>query len=127
MVETNIFQLVEVSKSFATRTKGEELFKGLSKFIEEADSAVVIVDWNGVEAASPSFIDEFAGKACEALARGDFTKSVVFTGDNAQVTGLIDTILKRRGCQVEHALKPNNVQKAHLRVLGSEAGARVPA
>ena len=47
MVETNIFQLVEVSKSFATRTKGEELFKGLSKFIEEADGAVVIVDWNG--------------------------------------------------------------------------------
>src|SRR5919106_4420366 len=107
MVETKIFRLKDISRSFATRMRGQEAIKHLYETLQATNTEKVMVDWRGVSAASPSFIDEFVGAVCGAIQRGYLNnRDVIFTGEDHHIIELIDTILQRRGCLIEYALNP---------------------
>ena len=128
MAETMTFSLADTSRSFATRAKGQEVFAFLSKAREDTQAERVIVDWHGVNAASPSFIDEFVGRICETGPDEGLRDGIVITGDSGRIIELIDTVLRRRGCQLSYALKPEDVLTGRLDLLGDLSGPRaVPA
>ena len=105
------FRLSDHATSFATRSKGQELFIELEKMLGEETNSIVI-DWTGIQAASPSFVDEFVGRCCDTLMSKASANKLMFTVDDSHITDLIDTILKRRSCAVEH-------QNGSLGVLGA--------
>ena len=124
MPETVTFSLVDMSRSFATRAKGQEVFAFLSKAREDTEAERVIVDWCGVNAASPSFIDEFVGRICETCPDEGLRDGIVITCDSGRIVELIDTVLRRRGYQLSYALKPEDVLTGRLNVLGDPSGSR---
>ena len=76
------------------------------------------MDWSGVNVASPGFIDEFIGLVCpdgESSSRWD---GIIFTGSKPRTTELIETILRRRGCELKYAPTLEAAQAGELTVLG---------
>ena len=63
----------------------------------------MIVDWSGVNAASPGFIDEFIGLLCPEGEIGFREDGVIFAGCNGYIAGQIHAILARRGREVRCA------------------------
>lgn len=117
MDTTNTFRLSDHANYFATRSKGQELFIELEKMLrEEVDT--VVIDWSGVLAASPSFVDEFLGRCCESVASNTYAPKIAITVDDLHITQLIDSILKRRSCVFEH-------QSGSIGVLGAAPGGHV--
>ena len=128
MAEISIFKLADKARAFATRTKGQEMFEHLSAIIENSKGDRIIVDWSGVSAASPSFIDEFMGRICEVTQATPLREAIVITGDDEHVIDLVDTILKRRACPLRYALKPEDAQTGDLHVIGDPKRPRpIPA
>ncbi len=101
MKEAEIFCLSEIAYSFATRSKGREVSELVAEKIARKSPGTLIVDWEGVLAASPSFIDEFVGGISDAVDR--HYCAIAFTGENVELMGLVDVILKRRKVAVEFA------------------------
>ena len=119
MTEVEIFMLVDSARSFATRSKGQEMAQRFGEVLQSAVVETIVVGWDGVSAASPSFIDEFVGGIQKTLESGSYgKKTVVFTGDDQYIIDLVDTILKRRKFPVRYALKVNDVEKGTDRFLG---------
>ena len=103
MAGIEVFNLAELSRSFATRMKGKEVAGLLSDVIARNDVGTVVVGWSGVRAASPSFIDEFINGIQEAVQRESCRTNIVFTCEDSEVVTLVDTILRRREFPVRYA------------------------
>ena len=56
-----IFNLSEVARSFATRMIGQKTAECVGELIHTRKPETIVINWDGVRAASPSFIDEFVG------------------------------------------------------------------
>ena len=102
MTEAQVFNLAEVSRSFATRTKGKEVAGLVGDIIARTKPTTMVVDWHGVSAASPSFIDELVNGIQEAVRLESDCSRIVFTGDNQGITDLVDAISKRRQFPIQH-------------------------
>ena len=102
MITMSTFRLSEVAKSFATRTKGADVFQQLVEAVTLAENQPLVVDWAGVNAASPSFIDEFVGRCCDAYGSGTTNAKITFNVDDPHIIELITTIMVRRGCHIPH-------------------------
>ena len=105
MTEVKVFELGNFGRSNATREKGRAVFDQLQNEWERQPPArpELIVDWSGVNVASPGFIDEFIGLLCpegESRSRGE---GIIFAGSNDYITQQIHAILLRRGREVRHA------------------------
>ena len=61
------------------------------------------MDWSGVNAASPGFIDEFISLLCPEGESSFREDGVIFAGSNDYITQQIDAILLRRGREVRYA------------------------
>ena len=83
-----------------------------------AQRPVTIVDWSGVNIASPSFIDEFIGLVCPDGESSALWDGIIFTGSNPDITARIDTILRRRSCELKYAPTPEAAEVAEWTVLG---------
>lgn len=120
MSEAPVFRLADSSSSFATRGKGRDMFGSFQGVLngQLAEHPGVIVDWSGVNAASPGFIDEFIGLVCPEGESSSLWHGVIFTGSNLHITGRIDMILRRRGCQLKYAPTPEAAEAGDLSVLG---------
>ena len=124
MAEVEIFNLAELSRSFATRMKGKEVAGLVGNVIAKNNPGTIMVDWNGVSAASPSFIDEFVGGIREAVQTESCRSSVVFTGNDPGVMTLVDTILRRREFPVRYAARPDDLNLGSVGMLGEPLGRR---
>ena len=80
MMEMEVFRLADLATSFATRMKAREVAELLSNRVQNTKGDAVVVDWNGVNAVSPSFIDEFIGEIGVIMQNQSRGRSIVFAG-----------------------------------------------
>ena len=125
MSEVEIFRLSETARSFATRSKGQEMAKSFASTLANAKGGEIVLDWSGVTAASPSFIDEFIAGMQEVARNEIRSKTIVFAGDNPEIIDRVDTILKRREFPVQYTLRPEDVEGHAARVLGDRISSPV--
>ncbi len=118
MAGIEVFNLAELSRSFATRMKGKEVAGLLSDVIARNDVGTVVVGWSGVRAASPSFIDEFINGIQEAVQRESCRTNIVFTCEDSEVVTLVDTILRRREFPVRYAATSDDLYGGSVSTLG---------
>ena len=121
MNEQKAFRLADYARSFATRFKGAEVFQHLMEYDTVSQGEELIVDWSGVRAASPSFMDEFLGRCCEAFTP---TSRLVFILDDTYMIEMLDEILRRRDCQVV-CISPPGSKSSFQRTLGQPVKAAV--
>ena len=105
MSEVEVFRLERFGSSCATREKGRAVFSQLRSELSSQRTArpEVVVDWSGVNAASPGFIDEFIGLLCPEGESSFREDGVIFAGSNDYITQQIHAILLRRGREVRYA------------------------
>ena len=128
MTEVEVFNLANLSRTFATRTRGKEAAQLVSEIIETSQPETIVIEWNGVVTASPSFIDEFVGGISEAMLRDSSNTNMVFTGDDPHLIYVVDAILRRRNFPVLHAATTADIESTALGKLGDPTGpAPVPA
>ena len=128
MKQMTALKLGDFYHSFASRLKGREMTQQFAEMVEGTTGEYIVVSWDGVGAASPSFIDEFVGGIQETLKKDVSHKTIVFTGDNPYIIDLIDTILKRREFPVLYSLSLDDVEKCPPGMLGHPTASRaVPA
>ena len=97
MTRGDVFDLAKHSDSFATRMKGTVMSQALGEFITTSRPAKIVVNWDGVLAASPSFIDEFVGGLQRLLCNDHVYREIAFTCAAAPIASLLEDILERRG------------------------------
>ena len=121
MTEMKVFELSEFGRAFATREKGKAVFESFQGMLDgqPAGQTEAIVDWRGVKAASPSFIDEFVGLVCSDEGNSLLSEGIIFTGSKPYTTELIDTILRRRGCELKYAPTLEAARAGEVSVLGA--------
>ncbi len=105
MTKTRTFHLADYSRSFATRTRGQEIAISIAEFVAETKPESIEVAWGGVAAASPSFIDEFVGGIDEVIHSESCGIHIFFTGDEPAIVNLVDTILRRRESPIRFAVR----------------------
>lgn len=118
MMEAGVFNLAELSRSFATRMKGREAVGLFSDFVAKNGPGTIVVGWNGVSAASPSFIDEFVKGVKESVQAESCRNNIVFTGEDNEIIGLVDTILRRREFPVSYAARLDDLDGGPVSILG---------
>lgn len=106
------FRLSNYATSFATRSKGEEMFLLFNEILIEHDGDVVIVDWVGVTAASPSFVDEFIGRCCDEFLIKSNHVQLKFVVSDPHMAEIITTIVNRRQCEIPLASKESQLAVA---------------
>lgn len=124
MTEVEVFNLAELSRSFATRMKGKEVAGLVRDVIAKNNPGTIVVDWSGVSAASPSFIDEFIGGIQEAVCMASFRSSVAFMGNDSGIMTLVDTILRRREFPVRYTARPDDPNLGSVSMPGKPLGQR---
>ena len=110
MLQIEVFDLASLARSFATRMKGKEASLLVGEVIVSKKPAIMVVDWNGISAASPSFVDEFVDGVREAMEKEPCCTRMVFTGENSDLIDMVDTILRRNEFPVQHAASPADVE-----------------
>ena len=124
-METTVFNLAELSRSFATRTKGKEVAGLVGEVVARAKPETLVVGWNGVRAASPSFVDEFVSGIQAAIHTESCCSRIFFTGDDSGIINLVDTILRRREFPIRYAVRPDSLDEGPVRMLGNPSSQRV--
>ncbi len=74
--------------------KGQEAAALLIEHIASVRPALIIVNWEGVRVASPSFIDEFIANIEDK--RVAEPNTVVFTNAEPEIAELLEVITRRR-------------------------------
>jgi hypothetical protein len=93
-VETKRINLKTCGSVLATRDQGEALRTQLLQLLQE--SGQVEIDFDGVEAYTPSFIDEFLGKSLTAIGSDRFRRDIKLCANSLQVRKLINLVLSNR-------------------------------
>ena len=97
MLKAEVFRLSDVSRSFATRMKGEEVGGLVSRGIEDlSPGKTMIIDWSGVVAASPSFVDELVKMLAPCR------NTISFSGMSPYLSGLVEVVSRRRSFPVRY-------------------------
>ena len=110
MVRVEVFNLADVSRSFATRTRGKEIASRVLEIAARTESDLVVVDWNGVSAASPSFIDEFVNGIQRATHADSHGNRISFAAEDPGIVSLVDAILRRRGASISFTVQQDKVE-----------------
>ena len=110
MVRVEVFKLANCSRSFATRARGREVASLVAEFASINEPREIVVDWNGVNAASPSFIDEFVGGIQSATHGRFYCDRISFALDESGVADLVGAILRRRGFPIRFKVQHDKVE-----------------
>ena len=105
MINAEVFSLADISRSFATRARGKEVAGLVADFAAATMTETIIVAWDGVTAASPSFIDEFVDGLHRAIQSDPLSRPISFTADESGVIDLVDVILRRRESPIRIAAR----------------------
>ena len=86
----------------ATRDKGRELREEVERRLRElAPGEALILDFDGVHAATPSFVDELVGKLIAARAAGEHDEvGFLLANVNDEVRETVELVAERRGAAV---------------------------
>jgi hypothetical protein len=92
------FKLSDYAITYSTRAKGDEIANTLKEYIKTlSDYDHLVVDFDGVEAISYSFLDQFLSKVSEC----DLLKNreISIAGWSENLLSVIDKSLQHRNCQ----------------------------
>ena len=105
MSERKVFKLGDFGSSSATREKARKVFDNFQHTLDgqQAGRLEAVVDWSGVNLASPSFIDEFIGLVCPEGESDSRWEGIVFTSIAPYIQDQMYAILRRRGCKIKYA------------------------
>ena len=120
MTEVEVFNLSDESRSFATRMRGKEIVRLVVTTLEETPQGVVAVNWERVNAASPSFIDEMVTGLQAFIDKDPSRSSIAFSGLGPGIAGTVDAVLSRRGFSVKHLLGTDTFDWNVAEVLGCQ-------
>ena len=81
----------------------------------------MVVNWDGVMAASPSFVDEFVGGISVAMNEITPEGRMIFLRDNPDLIEMVGDILKRRGVTVGFVHSLEELGTGHIVELGAAA------
>lgn len=95
------FQFRRFGDVLVTRDQGEPVRKALVEALEEHGS--VDVDLSGVEAYTPSFMDEVLGKLLELIGAQRFKNCIKLTTDQDEVRKLVNLVLSNRAARPARA------------------------
>ena len=125
MRHTHVFNLSDTASSFATRMMGGEVAQLLRDAITAEKPETIYVNWAGVIAASPSFIDAFIGGAREAMQNHPHCKNMVFIGNDDYLIEAVDTVLRRRQFTVGYTPEITDLEAEPTQVLGDPSKPRL--
>ena len=86
--------LLQWGDVLVTRDQGEPVRSRLLALIRSHET--VEVDLNGLEALTPSFVDEVFGKALQEIGRDEFRHKVKLMADSQEVRRLVNLVLSNR-------------------------------
>jgi hypothetical protein len=82
-----------------TRDQGEPVRSQLMSLLQEHRR--VEIDLDGVEAYTPSFVDEVLGKCMSAIGADQFRKQITLVASSAGVRKLVNLVLSNRAAEKE--------------------------
>ena len=88
------FKMSDFGKLLVTRDQGEEVRNRLMELLQEHGAVEVVLD--GVDAYTPSFVDEVLGKCMAAVGTNEFRKSVRLVAAVPDVRKLVNLVLSNR-------------------------------
>jgi hypothetical protein len=94
--ETSLL-LSEHGRLLVTRDQGEPIRNLLMDLLQKHEK--VTVDLDGVEAYTPSFIDEVLGKCLAAIGSGEFRRRVRLVASSPEVRKLTNLVLSNRSAR----------------------------
>lgn len=99
MSRTNeIVRLKECSANFLTRRQGEKVRQHLvGTHRELVPTALLTIDFDGVDVMTPSFADECFGKLAQVIGLSHFKESVRMVNANDSIRVLVNAVLRGRG------------------------------
>ena len=109
MADAEVFELIKLGRVFATRSQAKEIAKRFEEFSRTSQAEILVVGWDDVHAASPSFIDEFVGGVGATMNQVSPTRNLVFSGDDDYIMELVGTILRRRKYPVDYVPSSRDV------------------
>ena len=125
----NIFSMADLRESFsktplkfafASRSSGKAAAVKLAKFMEGNPRETAIVSWNGVNAVSPSFVDEMMAQITEFMQDMQDRTELVFTVDDHYVRYVLNAVLRRRNITVRYFQYPASIGVAEPGYMGKE-------
>ena len=110
IVPGEVFRLVDLARVFATRMKADEVAKKVEAWAWDdcCPSAKLVVDWDGVSAASPMFIDQFIGRLDRLMEENQpfFCEVEMRGAEEAALRPLVVEILGRRQSSIRYVDMP---------------------
>jgi hypothetical protein len=92
-----LLKLSERGHLLVTRDQGEPLRQELLELLSKHQS--VVVDLDGVEAYTPSFIDEVLGKCLAAIGPDQFRRRIKLVSSTPEVRKLTNLVLSNRSAK----------------------------
>jgi hypothetical protein len=89
--------LGEHGSLLVTRDQGEPIREELMRLLQKHER--VTVDLDGVEAYTPSFMDEVLGKCLEAIGTAEFRRRVRLIASSHEVRKLANLVLSNRSAR----------------------------
>lgn len=90
-------ELREIGRTLLTRNQGEKVRAKLMSLLRDFAGVEVVLD--GVEAYTPSFVDELLGKAFKDLGRRGFRQRIRLIAATGDVRHLVNLVLSNRAAQ----------------------------
>jgi len=88
------FRMSDFGQLLVTRDQGEEVRSRLMQLLQEHGAVEVVLD--GVDAYTPSFVDEVLGKCMQAIGTNAFRRSVRLVAEVPDVRKLVNLVLSNR-------------------------------
>lgn len=108
MKQLHLVNLGEAEPVLSTRPRGRE---AADRIQEALDQSSVVINFAGVEVATPSYLDEIV-RRISGLLRGNQERLVVITGVNEDISESLELVLEKRGMALA------TVQDEQLKLLG---------
>lgn len=96
--ESSTFEFRRFGSVLVTRDQGEPVRRELMSQLETTDHVVVLLD--GVEAYTPSFMDEVLGKCLEQLGKKAFRERISLNASQPEVKRLVNLVLSNRAPRI---------------------------
>lgn len=92
-----VFRLCGMAPAFVSRDVGRAIRQKIIEFEKEADiDAVIVIDFDGVDVLTPSFVDECLGRLVASIGLEHFRERFKIHADRSDWKALINSVVRNR-------------------------------